>query len=125
MKMSKITGFLEIEREDRDYAPVSERTRHFREFVLPMYDQDGDACIIVLKRGRTTGLTVGRATTFVSYTRKYFSDNNTAISKELTIPSRARNWRGLKNINSSSAARLCLETLEEKIKFTIHRRRLG
>jgi hypothetical protein len=50
-----------------------------------MYDQNGDACIIVLKRGRTTGLTVGRTTTFVSYTRKYFSDNNTAVSKELTI----------------------------------------
>ncbi len=33
--MGKITGFIEIEREDRDYAPVSERTRHFREFVLP------------------------------------------------------------------------------------------
>jgi glutamate synthase (NADPH) small chain len=33
--MGKITGFLEIEREDRDYAPVAERTRHFREFVLP------------------------------------------------------------------------------------------
>jgi hypothetical protein len=33
-------------------------------------------------------LTVGRATTFVSYTRKYSSDNNnnnTAVSKELTI----------------------------------------
>ncbi len=38
--MGKITGFLEIEREDRDYAPVSERTRHFREFVLPPSDQD-------------------------------------------------------------------------------------
>jgi glutamate synthase (NADPH) small chain len=33
--MGKITGFLEIEREDRSYAPVSERVRHFREFVLP------------------------------------------------------------------------------------------
>ncbi len=33
--MGKITGFLEIEREDRDYTPVGERTRHFREFVLP------------------------------------------------------------------------------------------
>ncbi len=33
--MGKITGFLEIEREDRDYAPIAERTRHFREFVLP------------------------------------------------------------------------------------------
>jgi glutamate synthase (NADPH) small chain len=38
--MGKITGFLEIEREDRDYAPVSERTRHFREFVLPPSDED-------------------------------------------------------------------------------------
>ncbi len=32
--MGKITGFLEIEREDREYAPVIERVKHFREFVL-------------------------------------------------------------------------------------------
>ena len=32
--MGKITGFLEIEREDRDYAPAAERTRHYREFVV-------------------------------------------------------------------------------------------
>ncbi len=38
--MGKITGFLEIEREDRDYAPVAERTRHFREFVLPPAEED-------------------------------------------------------------------------------------
>jgi len=38
--MGKITGFLEIEREDRDYAPVSERLRHFREFVLPPSDAE-------------------------------------------------------------------------------------
>ena len=38
--MGKITGFLEIEREDRDYTPVSERTRHFREFVLPPSEDD-------------------------------------------------------------------------------------
>jgi glutamate synthase (NADPH/NADH) small chain len=38
--MGKITGFLEIEREDRDYAPVSERVRHFREFVLPPDDAE-------------------------------------------------------------------------------------
>ena len=38
--MGKITGFLEIERDDRDYAPVSERTRHFREFVLPPSEED-------------------------------------------------------------------------------------
>ena len=38
--MGKITGFLEIEREDREYAPVVERTRHFREFVLPPAGED-------------------------------------------------------------------------------------
>jgi glutamate synthase (NADPH/NADH) small chain len=34
--MGKITGFLEIEREDRDYAPVEERITNYREFVLPL-----------------------------------------------------------------------------------------
>ena len=34
--MGKITGFLEIEREDRDYAPVEERVQNYREFVLPL-----------------------------------------------------------------------------------------
>src|SRR5919198_93858 len=34
--MGKITGFLEFEREDRDYEPVAERITHWREFVLPL-----------------------------------------------------------------------------------------
>ena len=34
--MGKVTGFLEYEREDRDYEPVEERIRHWREFVLPL-----------------------------------------------------------------------------------------
>ncbi len=34
--MGKVTGFLEFERDDRDYQPVEERVRHWREFVLPM-----------------------------------------------------------------------------------------
>jgi glutamate synthase (NADPH/NADH) small chain len=34
--MGKVTGFLEIEREDRDYQPVDERIKHYREFVLPL-----------------------------------------------------------------------------------------
>ena len=38
--MGKITGFLEYEREDRDYEPVAERVRHWREFVLPLPEQD-------------------------------------------------------------------------------------
>ncbi len=33
--MGKITGFLEIDRDDRDYQPVAERILHWREFVLP------------------------------------------------------------------------------------------
>src|SRR5215472_10289396 len=35
-RMGKITGFLEFERNDRDYEPVAERIRHWREFVLPL-----------------------------------------------------------------------------------------
>ena len=38
--MGKITGFLDYEREDRDYEPVAERVRHWREFVLPLPDAD-------------------------------------------------------------------------------------
>ncbi len=38
--MGKITGFLEYEREDRDYEPVEERVRHWREFVLPLPEKD-------------------------------------------------------------------------------------
>src|SRR6202453_4923120 len=34
--MGKVTGFLEFERNDRDYAPVAERIRHWHEFVLPL-----------------------------------------------------------------------------------------
>jgi glutamate synthase (NADPH/NADH) small chain len=34
--MGKITGFLEYERNDRDYEPVEKRIKHWREFVLPL-----------------------------------------------------------------------------------------
>ncbi|MBL8772051.1 MAG: glutamate synthase subunit beta [Phenylobacterium sp.] len=34
--MGKPTGFLEIERHDRGYAPVAERLKHWREFVAPL-----------------------------------------------------------------------------------------
>jgi glutamate synthase (NADPH/NADH) small chain len=34
--MGKVTGFLDFERNDRDYLPVEERIRHWREFVLPL-----------------------------------------------------------------------------------------
>ena len=48
------------------------------------YDKNGDPCIMVLKRGRTTGLTVGRGNNVFSYTRKYFGDHS-AVSKEWAI----------------------------------------
>jgi glutamate synthase (NADPH/NADH) small chain len=38
--MGKITGFKEIERRDRAYAPVSERVHHYREFVLPLSEEE-------------------------------------------------------------------------------------
>jgi glutamate synthase (NADPH) small chain len=34
--MGKVTGFLEIDRRDRKYAPASDRIRHYREFVIPL-----------------------------------------------------------------------------------------
>ncbi|HEY6025445.1 MAG TPA: glutamate synthase, partial [Pseudolabrys sp.] len=38
--MGKVTGFLEIERSDRHYEPAETRIRHYREFVLPMGEDD-------------------------------------------------------------------------------------
>ena len=34
--MGKITSFLEIDRHDRKYAPVAERVKSYREFVVPL-----------------------------------------------------------------------------------------
>jgi glutamate synthase (NADPH/NADH) small chain len=36
--MGKVTGFLEIDRQDRKYAPASDRIRHYKEFILPVSD---------------------------------------------------------------------------------------
>lgn len=38
--MGKVTGFLEIEREDRPYRPVAERIKHYREFVEPLSEKE-------------------------------------------------------------------------------------
>jgi len=38
--MGKITGFLEFERNDRDYLPVEERLKNWREFVIPLPEKD-------------------------------------------------------------------------------------
>ncbi len=34
--MGKATGFKELERQDRSYAPANERIKHFNEFVIPL-----------------------------------------------------------------------------------------
>jgi glutamate synthase (NADPH/NADH) small chain len=38
--MGKITGFLEYERNDRHYEPAAERVKHWREFVLPLSEEE-------------------------------------------------------------------------------------
>ena len=37
--MGKVTGFLEIDRQDRRYAPASDRIRHYDEFVIPLSEE--------------------------------------------------------------------------------------
>jgi len=37
--MGKITGFLEIEKDDRDYLPVADRLKTYSEFVVPLGDK--------------------------------------------------------------------------------------
>lgn len=38
--MGKVTGFKEIERKDRSYAPVETRVVNFKEFVIPLSDEE-------------------------------------------------------------------------------------
>ena len=37
--MGKVTGFLEIDRADRRYAPASDRIRHYRELIVPLSEE--------------------------------------------------------------------------------------
>ena len=47
--MGKVTGFLEIPRQDRTYAPAGDRVRHYHEFVNPLPEnvvvQQGGRCM--------------------------------------------------------------------------------
>src|SRR5438552_1861113 len=38
-RMGKVTGFLEIDRQDRRYKPASDRIRHYKEFVIPLSEE--------------------------------------------------------------------------------------
>ncbi|KAF8480479.1 hypothetical protein DFH94DRAFT_480227 [Russula ochroleuca] len=48
-------------------------------------DQNDDPCLIVIKRGNTTGLTFGRANDVYSYARNYYDDGKAETSKEWAI----------------------------------------
>src|SRR5215813_5495153 len=37
--MGKVTGFLEIDRQDRRYKPAGDRIRHYREFMIPLSEE--------------------------------------------------------------------------------------
>jgi glutamate synthase (NADPH/NADH) small chain len=37
--MGKVTGFLEIERQDRTYTPAADRVRNYKEFVIPLSEE--------------------------------------------------------------------------------------
>jgi glutamate synthase (NADPH/NADH) small chain len=37
--MGKVTGFLEIDRQDRRYKPAADRIRHFKEFMVPLSEE--------------------------------------------------------------------------------------
>ena len=37
--MGKVTGFLEIDRQERKYAPAADRIRHYHEFVIPLSEE--------------------------------------------------------------------------------------
>ncbi len=37
--MGKVTGFLEIDRQDRKYRPAADRVRNFKEFLIPLPEQ--------------------------------------------------------------------------------------
>ena len=38
--MGKVTGFMEFDRLDRSYAPVDERVKHYKEFIVPLSNND-------------------------------------------------------------------------------------
>src|SRR4249920_4268405 len=38
--MGKVTGFMEIDRQDRQYEPVAERLHFYKEFIRPLPDAE-------------------------------------------------------------------------------------
>src|SRR5205807_1410000 len=52
-----------------------------------MVDHNGDACIMVIKSGNTTGLTIGRANNLFSFTRNHLRNDDSEVSMEWPIVS--------------------------------------
>jgi hypothetical protein len=48
-------------------------------------DSNDDPCLLVVKNGNATGVTIGRATGIFSYVREYFNDNTHQTSMEWAI----------------------------------------
>ncbi|RPA93384.1 hypothetical protein L873DRAFT_1815937 [Choiromyces venosus 120613-1] len=48
-------------------------------------DENDEPCLLVMKRGNTTGLTLGRANDILSFVRNYFDNGETKTSKEWAI----------------------------------------
>lgn len=51
--MGKVTGFLEIERQERKYKPAADRVRHYNEFVIPLSEETRRA------QAGSDGMTIG------------------------------------------------------------------
>lgn len=50
-----------------------------------MLDANGEKCLLVVKSGKGTGVTIGRATGIMSFVREYFEDAAHKTSMELAI----------------------------------------
>ncbi|KAF8954752.1 hypothetical protein BDZ97DRAFT_1908028 [Flammula alnicola] len=50
-----------------------------------MLDANGEECLLVVKNGNSTGVTLGRATGIMSFVREYFKDGAHETSMELAI----------------------------------------
>ncbi|KAE9384186.1 hypothetical protein BT96DRAFT_929422 [Gymnopus androsaceus JB14] len=68
-------GFLRL----KNIIPEDELRRH------STLDQNGNPCLMVIKRGSATGLTLGCANSVLSYIRHYFKDGEPETSKEWAI----------------------------------------
>ena len=40
VRLAKVTGFLEHDRKDRNYYPVKDRIKSFKEFLVPLSEKD-------------------------------------------------------------------------------------